>query len=286
MTIEKNLQSRVRAAFARLDDVGGNQAFPKPATVALDLEKLIPPTGPQTINVKPQIATSFAAASIDMWLRSVHSFLISASLTNASPIWSSVSGYYSSHYVVRALAHLLGHFLLFRRGRVAQLELTSGRHFCSFTRRTADDREHVIYWKRVKSDVHFNSDPFFTDNLPASGSNTSDVRHRDHANYADSLVRHYPQFRPLDEDALKIRVNTISQIEVTDPPIPRLSEFPDLDNVQLIAYHRIVKYRQFLDEILGESSRFWRTQRNPSFAQGILNYQVTEPTGLSAARRP
>ena len=285
MTIDKNLQSRIQAAFARLDNVGGSEAFPKPAAIARDLEKLIPSTGPQTISVRPQIATSFAAASIDMWLRSVHSFLISASLTNASPIWSSVSGYYASHYAVRALAHLLGHFLLFRRGRIAQLELTSGRHYCSFAKRTGDDREHVIYWRRVKADVHFSNDPFFTDNLPLAGSSTSDVRHRDHANYADSLVRYYPQFRVLDENALKIRVSTISQIEITDPPIPRLSEFPDLDSVQLIAYHRIVKYRHFLDEILGQSSRFWRAQRNPSFAMGIVNYQVTEPTGLSAARQ-
>jgi hypothetical protein len=286
MIIEKTLQSRVRTAFASLNEVRANEAFPKPATVAQALEKLIPSSGSQMISVRPQIATSFATASVDMWLRGVHSFLVSASLTTASPIWASVSGYYASHYVVRALAHLLGHFLLFKRGHIAQLELTDGKHYCSFARKGKDDREHAVYWKRVKADTHFKDDPFFTNNLPASGSDTSDVRHRDHANYADSLSRHYPLFRPLDETSLKVRIGAISQIEITDPPIPRVGEFPDLDNVQLIAYHRIVRYRQFVDEIVGPSTRFWQVHRNPSFAVSILNFQVTQPTGLSAARQP
>jgi hypothetical protein len=284
MTIEKNLQSRVHTTFARLNNVGASEAFPKPATVAKELEKLIPTIGTQSVTVKPQIATSFATASVDMWLRGVHSFLVSASLTGASPVWASVSGYYASHYAVRALAHLLGYFLLFKRSRIVQLELHGGQHFCSFTRRTREDREHMLYWKRVKADVHFKDDPFFTDSLPVSGSDSSDVRHRDHANYADSLAP-YPNFRPLDEDTLKNRISAISQIEITDPPIPRLEEFPDLDNVQLVAYHRIVRYRQFLDEILGQDSRFWRVQRNPTFAAGILNFQITQSTGLSAARQ-
>ncbi len=257
-----------------------------PATVARSLEKLIPSSGSQTIAVRPQIATSFATASVDMWLRGVHSFLISASLTTASPIWASVSGYYASHYVVRALAHLLGHFLLFKRGRIVQLELTGGKHYCSFARKDRTDREHAIYWKRVKADIHFRDDPFFTNNLPDSGSDTSDVKHRDHANYADSLSRYYPLFRPLNENSMKIRVGAISQIEITDPPIPQIGEFPDLDNVQLIAYHRIVRYRQFVDEIVGPSNRFWQVHRNPSFATSMLNFQITQPTGLAAARQP
>ena len=83
---------------------------------------------------------------------------------------------------------------------------------------------------------------------------------------------------------LKSRMAAVSQIEITDPPIPRLTEFADLDNVQLVAYHRIVRYRKFLDEILGGDSRFWNVHRNPSFSAGVLNFQLTEPTGLSAFR--
>jgi hypothetical protein len=133
----------------------------------------------------------------------------------------------------------------------------------------------------VKAEPHFAEDPFFTENIGAE--DVSDIRHRDHANYADSLFP-YPNFRTLNEETLKSRIAAIAQIEITDPPIPRISEFADLDNVQLIAYHRIVRYRKFLDEILGKDSRFWRVHRNPSFAANMLNFQITDSTGLSALR--
>jgi hypothetical protein len=42
MTIEKGLQSRVHTTFVRLNNVGANEAFSKPANVAKGLEKLIP----------------------------------------------------------------------------------------------------------------------------------------------------------------------------------------------------------------------------------------------------
>jgi hypothetical protein len=281
MSDNGELRTRVRSVFVRLNRVGASDAFSKPSTVSRSLEALNPPQDISSVNVEPKVATLFAAASVDMWLRAVHSLLISASLTNASPIWASVSGYYASHYAVRGLAHLLGYFLLFAKKRIVQLGHHDGRHYCSFTRRSADDREHKLYWRRVKADSNFQADPFFTEN-PATGD-ISDVRHRDHANYADSLFP-YPHFRPLDENVLKSRMAAVSQIEITDPPIPRLTEFADLDNVQLVAYHRIVRYRKFLDEILGGDSRFWNVHRNPSFSAGVLNFQLTEPTGLSAFR--
>ena len=57
---------------------------------------------PTTIPARQKELTYFAMAAVKMWLRAVHSFLISVSLTKASPIWSSVAGYYSSHYSIRA----------------------------------------------------------------------------------------------------------------------------------------------------------------------------------------
>lgn len=281
MNVERELRTRIRTVFLRLNRTAASDAFSKPTTLSKTLESLIPAEGIPSVGVDPKVATFFGTASVDMWLRAVHSLLVSASLVNASPIWASVSGYYASHYAVRGIAHLLGYFLLFAKKRVVQLRHEHGQHYCSFTKRSADDREHKLYWKRVKSDVHFKDDPFFTENI--SGNDASDVRHRDYANYADSLFP-YPNFRTLDEETLKSKINAIARIEITDPPIPRVSEFADLDSVQLVAYHRIVRYRQFLDEILGDDSRFWRVHRNPTFAANILSFQVVEPTGLLALR--
>jgi hypothetical protein len=281
MMDDREFQRRVRVAFHRLNNVPADSAFSRPTIVRTELEALIPSGNATTVNVGPKVAALFATASVDMWLRGVHSFLVSASLTNASPIWASATGYYASHYAVRGLAHLLGYFLLFTRKRVVQLGHNPQGHFCSFTKKSADDREHKLYWKQVKGTIYFQDDPLFTEN--STGTDVSDVRHRDHANYADSLFP-YPNFRAIDLESLKNRVAVISRIEIVDPPIPRVSEFADLDNVQLVAYHRLVRYRKFLDEILADTSRFWNVHRNPHFATNILNFQVTESSGLSMLR--
>src|ERR1700757_803400 len=106
MRDDGELRTRVRTVFVILNRVGANDAFSKPSTVSRALEALIPPQDISSVNVEPKVAALFATASVDMWLGAVHSLLISASLTNASPIWASVTGYYASHYAVRGLAHL------------------------------------------------------------------------------------------------------------------------------------------------------------------------------------
>lgn len=219
----------------------------------------------------------FATAAVDMWLRAVHSFLVSASLTSVSPIWASGSGYYSSHYAVRALAHLLGFFQLYTQKRIAQLQIRDGNYVCTFQPKTVNDREHRFYWKTVKRDQHFAGDPFFTDNDAAV--DVSDVGHRDWANYKDHLPQ-FPMFRPLDEVALKTRVERISSIEITAPPIPRISRYPDLENVQVVAYHRVVRFRDLVDAILGGTNRFWRVHRTPPWVSKFTDFQVTEPATL------
>jgi hypothetical protein len=277
--MNSELQKRLLVTFAGLNKVGAAKGFPPPLALTENLEALVPDQSDAQINVPPRIAELFATASVDIWLRSVHSFLTSASLTNASPLWAAVSGYYSSHYAVRAIAHLLGHFLLFGRKRVVTWGLHGGRHFCSFKSRGAGDREHRLYWNWVKQDEHFESDPIFVKYNPSQS--ISDVRHRDRANYSDHLYP-YPIFRPLDQDALRERIQIISKIEFNDPPIPDIGKFVDLDSVQVIAYHRIVKYRRFLDEILGGGNRFWNVHRNPTFVADLLNFQLVEPRELSS----
>ena len=214
-----------------------------------------------------------------MWLRAVHSFLISAALTEASPIWASVSGYYSSHYTVRGLAHLLGYFQLFRRKMIVQLRLEDGRYICSYKSKkkcgwgTSAILEigeaELLLWRRW---------PFYRKQSPNRTPPNS--RHRNHANYADHLAG-YPRFRPLNAETLQERIEYISKIALDAAPLPRTSKFPDLEFVQLIAYHRIVKFRRTVDEVLGGKNKFWKVHRNPSFAGDYMDFQLAEGAGVS-----
>jgi len=282
MKIDKELENRLKAIFAPLNKKAAGGSIPPPSSLSKSLEKVIARRPmPTTSNVELTTATYFATAAVEAWFRAVHSFLVSASLTDASPIWASVSGYYSSHYSVRAFAHLLGYFHLFQKRLIVRLEIHGGRHVCVFDRKTKGDREHRLYWHVVKKHPHFNSDPLFTENDP--GSDASDVGHRDRANYIDHLSQ-YPNFQVLDIETLKRRVQYISQIRFTTPPIPKLSRFPDVVSVQVVAYHRMVKFRQFLDEVLGGKNRFWNVCRNPSWAGSMIDFQLTEQGGLDSFR--
>jgi hypothetical protein len=238
MNIEASVQEQLRATFAPLNTIAAAKAFPAPSTLSRTLEGLIPKDAGTRRNVDQQTASYFSTAAVDMWLRGVHSFLISASLTEASPIWASVTGYYSSHYAVRGLAHLLGHFQLFRRKRLIELKWERPLYVCFFKSKEASDAEHKLYWKILKKSTMFQGDAIFTENK--ADDEESDVRHRNHANYSDHLVL-YPAFRPLDEQALKDRIEYISKIVFDTPPLPRFGRFPDIEYVQLIAYHRLVR---------------------------------------------
>jgi hypothetical protein len=274
MIADPAVRTQVLATFGLLNR-GPARSFPSPSALSKALEELIPVDGTADRNIDARGASYFATAAVEIWLRSVHSFLISASLTSASPIWASVSGYYSSHYTVRGIAHLLGYFQLFRRKRIVRLKLEGGRYVCTFASKGANQGEHKLYWKVVKESADFTGDDLFTENNV--NSDHSDVRHRNHANYADHL-HEIPQFKPLNEEALKQRIEFISKIVFDSPPLPRLSAFPDVEYVQLIAYHRLVRFRRLLDELLGGTNRFWNVHRNPSFASGYIDFQLAERT--------
>jgi hypothetical protein len=85
----------------------------------------------------------------------------------------------------------------------------------------------------------------------------------------------------LDEAELKHRIEYISKIVFDAPPLPRFGSFPDLEHVQLIAYHRIVMFRRLLDEVLGGKNRFWNVHRNPSFAADFIDFQFAEGGALA-----
>jgi len=280
MQIDPAFRTHVETTFSPLNRRAAAHSFPQVAALSTELAALVPAktTGHASVNVQPKLSAMFATASVDMWMRAVHSFLVSTSLTKVSDIWASVAGYYSSHYSVRAFAHLLGFFQLYTRKRIVRLELLNGRHVCTFDPKTKWDREHLVYWRIVKRDPLFGSDPLFTDNK-TGGKVPSDVEHRERANYADHLPN-FPTFRPLDAAALKNRVQRISEIQFSTPPIPRVEGYPDVESVQVVAYHRLVRFRDLVNNILGDSNRFWKTHRNPSWANDFMDYQLTEQPTL------
>jgi hypothetical protein len=88
-------------------------------------------------------------------------------------------------------------------------------------------------------------------------------------------------FLPLEAQYLSDRVERLSSMLLTDIPIPSASDFPDLDNVQVIAYHRIVKFRRLVDEVVGPGYRFWGVQRSPSWCPSTLKFSLVDPVFAS-----
>jgi len=271
---------QIEHMFAPLNWASASNAFPEKGALSIRLNNFANGKNDGEYEIEQKITSTFATSSVEMWHRSIHSFLISASLTKASPVWSSVSGYYSSHYSMRAFAHLLGYFQLRKRRKIVQLEIDGGNYLCKIKGKHGDDAEHKSYWKIVKSHSDFSSDPFFTNNedeLPNYGSDRrSDVGHRSIANYLDHIGG-FPSFQMLNHEYLKQRVNKISDMELSDAPIPRLDLYPDMDNVQLIAYHRLVRFKSYLDNIFGDSNRFWKVHRKPSWCMPFLDFQIVSP---------
>lgn len=265
--------------FSALNSQSAANSFPRPGALADLLSSYVDPSAPtKTIATTSKILTSFATAAVEMWLRAVHSFLISVSLSKASPIWASVGGYYSSHYSVRAFAHLMGAFQLHKKHRIAYLEKGGGHLLLE--KKNASHGEHKFYWKYVSE--HLN-DPFFYPNQ----EDKVDGGHRNKLSYWDHICR-YPVFQPLDEQFLRDAVERIAGIELSSVPEPRpnADPFPDLDNVQIVAYHRIVKFRQLLDEICIDN-RFWKVQRNPPWRPSTMKFSIVEPVFVAVyARKP
>ena len=261
--------------FAGLNRQSAATALPEPGALSSLLSMSV--DGSPPINIAPagpEVLTHFATAAVEMWLRSVHSFLISASLTDASPIWSSVAGYYSSHYSIRAFAHLFGAFQLHKKKRIVYLRREAGHLVMSIESKHRGDGEHKFYWKYVSEHPQLAGDPFFyafRDDI-----STSDGGHRSKANYVDHIDR-FPVFLPLNAEFLERRIERISTVVFSDIPVPRADQFPDTTNVQFVAYHRIVKFRRLLDEILGSGNRFWKVQRNPSWRPAAMNFSVVDP---------
>src|SRR6267143_6915174 len=273
--MNKDLLSQVEVMFAALNLQSVANSLPEPGSLS-DLLSLhvVGSSSTAIVPAKPKELTHFATDAVEMWLRSVHSFLISASLTDASPVWSSVAGYYSSHYSIRAFAHIFGAFNLHKKRRIVYLDRQGSRAVFRIERKRREDGEHKFYWKYVSEHPQLNKDPFFygfRDDVP-----DSDGAHRNKANYWDHIDR-FPRFLPLNAESLERRVERISNIVLSDVPVPSTDSFPDIENVQFVAYHRLVKFRRLLDEALGTKNRFWKVHREPFWRPSTMNFSVEDP---------
>ncbi len=268
------LLKQITAMFSPLTDLSAADAFPAAGTLSALLTKRCEPFTQQAVAARPSDLRVFATASVEMWLRAVHSFLISTSLTDASPIWSSVAGYYSSHYSVRAFAHLLGLFQLHKKRQLIQIAAQGNGWVFQMQRKNGGDREHKVYWKYLHEHPELSGDPFFC--LNREDNPESDGSHRNRANYADHIDR-FPVFKALDAEYLTRRIQKIAEIELSAVPLPSADRFPDTEAVQIIAYHRIVKFRRLVDETVGPTHRFWSVQRTPPWKPKTLTFQVVDP---------
>lgn len=226
----------------------------------------------------PALVKLFATAAVEMWHRGLHSFILSAGLASTSPIWSSVAGYYASHYVVRGYAHLLGRYVLYKQKKVASLYLDQGRFYCRLEGKGATEREHKSYWKFVRASAEFGADPFL--NVDNSASPISDQAHRTKANYFDHIGNFF-KFKALTQEAIIERIERISGISLSAVPVPDADDYPDLESVQIMAYHRLVRFRKYLDDLLGEQYHFWNVHRKPQWCQDVIDFQITEAALIS-----
>lgn len=92
MIIDESLRSELLVNFQPLNVVAAARAFPPPMALSAGLRGLLPRDKATQTELTRSTASYFATAAVDIWLRGVHSFLVSASLTVASPIWAVVPG--------------------------------------------------------------------------------------------------------------------------------------------------------------------------------------------------
>ncbi len=271
-------EDHISALFSPLSRVHGT--MPDPGAMKKRLKDMAPQKGSKQVSATQEIVKLYATSSVEMWLRAVHSFLISSALIKVSPLWASVSGYYSSHYVMRAFSHLLGYYHLHGQHYIVQLQPSGSGFACVYLEAKGLKRkEHSFYWVQVKAHPVFSNNELFTENpenVEHRESKQSDCAHRNYANYIDHLMG-FPRFSPLNYEELKQRVDFLSKIEVIAYPIPDVTKYADIDSVQIVAYHRIVEYREILNRVLGDRNKFWSVHRNPDWTRGILTFQRPKP---------
>jgi hypothetical protein len=271
MPIDYTAASRVvPATFGKLDSAS-KLGFPEPGSLSNCFTKLVQgKTSGSIIQFPPKDFPLLASAAVEMWHRAIHSFLISVSITKTSHLWASVAGYYSSHFVMRAFAHSMGVFKSFAHGKILQIVTSGNQYECHLS--VSDKGEHEYYWKMLKEHPQFSANPLFRFN--SQKDVTSDSSHRTFANYVDHLGNYSPLVFPTGE-SIAVDVEKISHIRLHSVTEASRDDYPDLQNVQILAFQRIVAFQDFLDSEIPKN-RFWRTHRRPSWCRDLMIYQIEE----------
>lgn len=272
MAIDYAIADRVvELSFGKLDKPSAKLDFPERGTLSRHLNGLlsIETTSPiLSHKYSPMLAT----AGVEMWHRAIHSLLWSVALTKNSPLWASVSGYYSSHFVMRAFAHSMGIFKSFSQKEVIQVLVENGQFVCTPLAWNNNRGEHAFYWKAVKGHPKLFANDLFREN--SERDIKSDSSHRTFANYID----HINSFVPLDfptTSEVADDVERISRIRLHSVTSPSRDDYPDLQNVQILAFQRIIAFQDFLDEKVPKS-RFWKAHRRPRWCKDVMLFQVEE----------
>ncbi|MEN3331105.1 MAG: hypothetical protein V7641_470 [Blastocatellia bacterium] len=263
-------------AFEKLDKPSAKIDFPKPGTLSKEFSALLGSSNTIIASLPHNKSQMLASASVEMWHRAIHSFLWSVALAETSPLWASVSGYYASHFVMRAFSYSLGIYKSFLKKKTCQVVMNKGQFVLSILAKS-NDGEHAFYWKAIKGHPKFVSDDLFREN--SERNEKSDSAHRTFANYTDHVDSFTP-IKPPSLEKVKENVEKISRIRRHSVTEPSRDDYPDLQNVQILAFQRIVAFHDFLDERI-PTNRFWRMHRRPSWCKNIMLYQVEDP-GLEA----
>jgi hypothetical protein len=277
MSIDYSAADQVfELSFAKLDRANAPRGFPEPGKLASIFSALIGGSR-ATTTLTHQQTPMLASSSIEMWHRAVHSFLWSVALTESSPIWASNSGYYASHFVMRAFAHSIGIFKSFTRRTAVQILVQNGGFV--WTQLSVPGGEHAFYWKAVKGHPRLISDPLFRENNERENNRNedqSDALHRNFATYTDHVDSFTaPTFPSIEEVSQRIeQISRIRRHSVV-APTPQRGRFPDINNVQILAFQRIVAFHDFLDERV-PTNRFWRAHRRPIWCRDVMPFQVED----------
>ena len=121
----------------------------------------------------------------------------------------------------------------------------------------------------------FSQDCLFSDNN--DHLQPTDTSHRGFANYKDH-VDHFQDFMTLNEEYLITRIRRVSELMTDSPTLPNHNKYPDLDSVHIIAYARIVRFRSYVDEMIGTKNRYWRYYRSPGWFTKYMDFQTVEPS--------
>jgi len=273
MAVDYSVADRVvELAFGKFEKPNAKFGFPASGALTKQLSALVDGQSPTHI-LAHQHCSMIASAGVEMWHRAIHSFLWSVALTKSSPLWASVSGYYASHFVMRALAHSMGIFKLFTQKVLVQVSVNKGQFVCApLVFGKGKGGEHAFYWRVVKEHPYFRSNDLFREN--SERDPRSDSAHRTFANYTDHLCS-FPPIEFSNVNELAISVEKISRIRLHSVSSPSRDDYPDLQNVQILAFQRILAFQDFLDEKVPRN-KFWRMHRRPDWCKSVMLYQVDD----------